>query len=233
MAKQKTNKTSGPVPAPAIPESIVVTDIEIIKKDPDFKKSVTAMAKIEKKVDAIAIVDAKSQADAGEIRVNLKSLYKEIENKRREFVNPLNGVVKKLNAEFKPKLAAIEGVVQKLDRKILDYTAEQERIAEAARIKAEKANQKRLEKYQEKVEAGKDVAPPTLKPTPEAPKNGFDTKSGSVNMTTIVNWEIEDEAAIPREYFVLDRVKIGKVIRAGGSIAGIKRIEEKRIASRA
>lgn len=36
------------------------------------------------------------------------------------------------------------------------------------------------------------------------------------------DWEVENEAEIPKEYWKLDETKIGKIVRAGGSIPGIK-----------
>jgi len=210
----------------------VITNIEIIKQDPDFKKSVSTISKIEKSVAAIDIKDEASQMAAGDIRVNLRNAWKELDAKRKSFVDPLNKLKTKLQAEFKPKLDLIEDIVRKLDGKLLSYQQELDRKAEAERIRIEKANAKKLEKHNEKIESGKAAPPPVLKDVPEEPKNNIKTNSGTVNFREVTTWEIEDEDKIPDKYWKLDEVAIGKVVRAGGDIPGIKVIKTKGVASR-
>lgn len=48
------------------------------------------------------------------------------------------------------------------------------------------------------------------------------TETGRATVQERKDWEIENESQIPKEYFKLDEAKIGKVIRAGGSVPGIK-----------
>lgn len=48
------------------------------------------------------------------------------------------------------------------------------------------------------------------------------TEVGSATVQERKDWEIENESLIPKEYFKLDEAKIGKVIRAGGAVPGIK-----------
>jgi hypothetical protein len=48
------------------------------------------------------------------------------------------------------------------------------------------------------------------------------TDLGSATIQERKDWEIEDGSLIPQEFYKLDESKIGKIIRAGGSVPGIK-----------
>lgn len=48
------------------------------------------------------------------------------------------------------------------------------------------------------------------------------TDVGTATIQERKDWEIENESLIPKEYFKLDEAKVGKIIRAGGSVPGIK-----------
>lgn len=49
----------------------------------------------------------------------------------------------------------------------------------------------------------------------------INTDLGRATIQERKDWEIGDETLIPKEYWKLDESKIGKVIRAGGSVPGI------------
>lgn len=48
------------------------------------------------------------------------------------------------------------------------------------------------------------------------------TPFGRATVQERKDWEVENREAIPQEYFKLDEAKIGRIVRAGGIIPGIK-----------
>lgn len=48
------------------------------------------------------------------------------------------------------------------------------------------------------------------------------TEVGTATVQERKDWEIEDLSLVPKEYFKLDEAKIGKIIRAGGAVPGVK-----------
>jgi hypothetical protein len=117
----------------------------------------------------------------------------------------------------------------------------------------QKANVQILGRYEGKVEQAEEKAiaegkplpvilPPLLKSAP--PKT---EQVGGVKVTTVKRkaWRIpgsdvrefsrasELTKAIPDEYFMLDEARIGKIVRAGGTIQGIEVYEEESLSVRA
>lgn len=211
----------------------IITDVDTIKSDIDFQKSLSHIKRVQKVIEGLDIQTRDDQARGGEIRVQLKTIYKAIETKRKSFVNPLQDVVKKLNGEFKPKLTEITNIVGILDLKLLSYQDNLDEIARKEREKVEAQNQKKMEKFEKKVADGKVTAPPILNETKVENKSSFQTKNGkSVYTRPLVDFEIENLELVPREYFNLDEQRVRKVIQAGGIIPGIKKVEKRVIGSR-
>jgi hypothetical protein len=48
------------------------------------------------------------------------------------------------------------------------------------------------------------------------------TDAGRATVQERKDWEVENEALVPDEYWTLDTAKIGRIIRADGTIPGIK-----------
>ena len=89
---------------------------------------------------AIAEIKDQSQYDSAiEIGKAVKTKYQETEAKRRELVDPLNEVVKKINAGFKKILEPLEAFERGIKRVCVDYQGEQERIRQEAQRKAQEA----------------------------------------------------------------------------------------------
>jgi hypothetical protein len=181
-----------------------------------------------------------------------------------KFIKDHKKAVTDLKKPFKEQIDEIDKVSKPmLDKaKELEWQAEQAILAydraERARVQAQ--NQKKIEKYEEKVtikeaEAinnGKPmpfVAPPALKAEPAKT-----VTVGDLKQTTVVRkaWrikvqgvEVADptvitaassqkyEIGIPLEYFVLNTALIGKIVRSGGVIPGIETYEVESLSGRA
>ena len=65
--------------------------------------------------------------------------------------------------------------------------------------------------------------PEIVAPIPTDSLKHVVTQNGSVSYTSVRRWEVQDTDKIPREYFVLDEARIGKLVKAGiQEIPGIR-----------
>lgn len=96
-----------------------------------------------------------------------------------------------------------------------------EREALAAKAKAEAEAAAAAKRGEEPAPAPEPVQVAPAPPIPVA-QAVVKTEAGTVGMVEHRTWEIADGALIPIDYYVLDEARIGKEIRAGGEIAGIK-----------
>lgn len=159
----------------------------------------------------------------------IKSVAKELEADRKSITDPINKSLKLINAKYKGPKDVLEKAQRALEAKLGAYYAEQQRKAREAEAKALAAQQAKQEKLNERAsELG--VAPAMAAPV--APRVAEPAKSvataggGSVGLKPVSKWRLVDAALVPREYLMLDEVKIGKVTRAGVDIPGIERYEE-------
>lgn len=133
------------------------------------------------KAKAITVTDQASlEAAATYLREN-KTEQKRLDDQRRGMVDPLNGVVKQINALFKPVIETLEQAERIVKGAVSNYqVAEQRRIAQenAAREEAARKERERLERQAaraleqgkaEKAEALQVQAATTVAVTAEAP----------------------------------------------------------------
>ena len=147
-----------------------------------------------------------------------------LEEKRKEYVKPLQDYIKEINDAFKKLMQPIEAADSITREKILVFNKDQNRI----RQEQEEINRMRMEAAQkEKALKGEITEPVELvEVAPEAPKR-VSTDMGMVGQRMIRKWELVDMALVPEEYKILDGTKITKVVKAGiPSIPGIRIYEE-------
>lgn len=191
------------------------------------------IAVIEKKVNKlttlaseIKVVDETTMANAGEFRLKVKTLGKEIAATKEAITKPLNESLKNIRALFAPIEEAYEQAEQTVSKAILDYQKYQENEArrirkieedklEQARKDAEKGkiSEKKLEQIETKAEAKIINAAPIRR------TETFSTR-------TIKKVRIINESIIPREYLVPDMVRINQMVKAGANIPGCELYEE-------
>jgi len=160
---------------------------------------------------------------------NIQATLKAIEKKRKEFVDPLNESLKAINSSFKKLSEPLEKAKAILSGKITDWhVAEQKRIAEEnERIRKEEEKRRKIQEAH--AAQGHEVAKP-IEMKREAP---VENKIGSTYMRTDWAWELINEAEIPREYLMIDQVKINTAVRAGiRSISGIRIYEVQKAVTR-
>lgn len=84
------------------------------------------------------IIDSPEMATlAGEELTQIKSLQKQVEEKRTSITQPLNQVLRAVNDLFRAPKEYLEGAEEAIKRSLLSWNKEQARLAEVARLAAE------------------------------------------------------------------------------------------------
>jgi len=183
---------------------------------------------------AITISTTAQMEDASTFLTDVAAARKAIETRRQEWVKPLNDSVREINARFKHMLDPLDQAVSIVKDKMLAYQREAQRQAqeeqERLQCEADAARTKLLEAMPE----GQVLPGPWEVPTviPIAPRK---TRVDQGTVYTVQEWtyEVVNESEVPKEYWMLDRVKLARVVRAGiRNILGIRVFQRESIAVR-
>jgi hypothetical protein len=164
--------------------------------------------------------DAKGATDDLSV---MSSLKKNIDERRQEYVSPLNDKVKVINNLFKTITEPLEQADQITRKQVLDYRAEQER----QRREAEAINQAKQDIAKREMELKGEITVDT-KPVevPQAPAKIVRGALGSAGTAKVWKWQVEDFAKIPDQFKTTDDKKILKAVQGGQAIPGIKAWQE-------
>ena len=164
------------------------------------KEVVIATKEAEKLSEQVYKVRIRSEADlnlAGEKLAEIKKMQKEIEKRRKSFVDPLNKVVKDINAEFKNPLDRLKDAESLIKEAMVKYQAQVE--ARAA---------KKAEKIEAAVDAGDmDMgdAMGKLSNIKQAPTTVAGA-GGTTSFKVVKKIRITDPSSLPPTYFLRPRV---------------------------
>ena len=169
----------------------------------------------------------------------LKPLYKMMEEKRKAYSTTLRRMATSWDAEWKPGMSMVQGLIDHLNKQVLDYIRKEEEAAkllqeEADRIAAE-AEAKRQAELRA-IEAERAKAEEAGKPLPELPpepapivvevaptvSRTIRTMGGTSSIRKIPTPVIFDESLLPREYLVPDVPKINRAVKDGIKIPGTR-----------
>ena len=154
----------------------------------------------------------------------IAKLKKAIEEKRKEYVGPINEHLKSVNDAFKNFAEPLNQADSITRQKILNYRKEQERI----RQEQERINQLRMEAAQAEMELKGELTESVkvIEVTPVAPTH-YRTEGGTLGKFMVRKWALVDFNLVPGEYKMLNEVLIGKLVRSGiKTISGIRIYEE-------
>lgn len=188
--------------------------------------------KIVAAAQALAVVDDVGMREATDLLGWIARAKKQVEEKRKFFVDPLNKQVKAINAMFKKYSKPLESADTLLRGKVLSYRREQDRIRreEEERLrKLQEREQKRLEKQAAK----KDLPPPPPMPTPQVQEQAKTVHSdfGSVSAKKVWDFKIIDPAQIPAEFMMVNEKAIRAAVKAGvRNIPGVKIYQREELA---
>ena len=146
-----------------------------------------------------------------------------IEDRRREYVGPLNDYLKAVNDAFKT-FAEPLGVADALTRsKVLDYRKEQERI----RQEQERINRLRLEAAQAEMRLKGELteAVNTMEVAP-APPARYRTDIGTLGVAETWKFEVVSFYWLPNDYKLPDNARIRKAVEDGATIPGVRAWKE-------
>lgn len=157
---------------------------------------------------------------AAELLSEIKIVGKAITEKKESITKPLNLALKNARAFFAPVETQYENAERIVKNKMNDF--QNAELAKAA---------KKTEVIENKVEEGKMSFDKAVEKIEEiTPEKKVEAKSGSIQFRTVKEVIIKDENKIPREYLVLDMVKIRKVALAGIEIPGVEVVEKQSVA---
>ena len=197
----------------------------VIKVFPDKDESIKALAwetaRLQGFADRRVITSDEDVRLATEDLSFIAKLKKALEEKRKEYVTPINLFLKGINDSFKAIVEDLDAADKLTRDKILSYRQEQERkvreIEEINRLRIEAA---RLEAKLNEGVISEPVA--IIEPAP-LPPSTVRTEVGTLGTMKVTKWEVEDFAKVPDDYKIIDVAKVGRVVRAGiPSISGIR-----------
>ena len=196
----------------------------VIQVNPQLNMAVIALYEQSLKLEQYAIAltitsDSDVKASTNDLSI-ISGLKKSIEEKRKDYTQPINDHLKAVNEAFKTFTEPLNNADKVTRGKILDYRAEQDRrrqeTEEVARLEQEAAERKAAL-------TGEPVVVPEAVEAPTAAPNHYRAEMGTLGKMIIWKFEVIDFALVPDEYKLIDATKVGKVVRAGvRSIPGIR-----------
>ncbi len=153
----------------------------------------------------------------------IASLKKAIEERRREYVGPINEHLKAVNAAFGNFTDPLNEANTVNRDKVLAYRAEQERV----RREQERINQLRMEAARVEMELkGESSEPAGLVPVAEVAPARYRTDVGTTGTAKVWKFEVVDFALLPDQYKEANIPMIRKVVQAGAAIPGVRAWQE-------
>lgn len=205
------------------------TNTVMVKVKPDLDAEVTAIyteaLKAQEYATARVIATAEDLKPATDDLSIIAKVKKALEEKRREYLKPLQDHVKEINEVFKTLAYPIEEADRITRSKILAFQAEQDRI----RREQEEINQMRMQAAEKEaaLKNGEITESVNLvEVSPEAPKR-VSTEMGTVGQRKIRKYRVINFAELPDQYKIENSALLNKVVKAGiPTIPGVEIYEE-------
>lgn len=198
----------------------MVKIVESAKLSQELAPIEAQVSKAEAAANALQIKTVEDLTVATELLGKIKTVGRMITSKKEGITKPANEALKNVRAFFAPIERQWEAAERIVKDKMVDYQSRQ--LAKAA---------KKTEVIEQKVEAGKmNFEKATEKIEAVTPQKNVTTDAGAAQFRTVKEVVIDDETLIPREYLMLDMVKIRKVALAGVGIPGVRVVEKQTVA---
>ncbi len=210
-------------PALITDEMAVVT----IKVKPEDDPNVIALATEVRKLRDFAVAriigaDSDLKPATEDLSVIAK-VKKALTEAKALYVKPIRGYLEDVNAAFTSITAPLDEADKVTRDKILAYREVQRKKAtEAEAINQAKAD---LARREAQFNGTGEVTIDTTPVEAPAPIRRVSTDLGTAGVVRNLTWELVDFATVPDQYKVLDAGKITKLVKAGGTIPGIRVIE--------
>lgn len=174
-----------------------------------------------KHLEFIQVGNDAEQKDAENMLIHARAVLKDLEDRRKNALEPLKKEMKRINGLFKQLMDKINTGVTGINRALQVWRQEQERIAEAKRIEILTAQNAAAEALQL---TGELISVPA-DPWPEVNKTSY-ADLGSVTYCDDIKIEITDPYLVPRDLCMPDPVKIRARAKSGVRIIPGVRITE-------
>jgi hypothetical protein len=213
----------------------LITDSAITELAPEREQLVA-------QAENLVIRTATGYGEAAGWLKSIKGFLKRIEDARVRITKPLNDALREVNGQAKGAAAPFLEAEARIKRAMIEYSDEQDRIRAAEQRRANEAAEKERLRLQEiadraaakgqegKAEIFAERAQAVVAPVAQRAAPKID----NISIPKVWVYEIKDEDLIPREYLVVDEVRLRKVVMAlkgQTNIPGVRVFEQKRIAA--
>jgi len=198
-----------------------------------------AIAEMSKQAEALSITDAASAEVAVELASRAKKAVKQIESARKSFVEKPKQYAKEVDGLAKFFATKLEAIASVVGEKHAQFQRKQEeerrRLEEEARKEAErlrKAAEEEARKAAEEAKANGEEPPAPVQveiTAPAVPKtdNVVRSQAGTAHVRQDWKFAIENVAAVPREYLMVDERAIREAVKNGvREIPGVRVFQE-------
>lgn len=200
----------------------------------------------------ISVVSQETELEAREYLASVRKELKAFKASVVEIKKPFKAEIDSIDKASKPWIEKLQQKDDEAEQAILAYLR---KVREAT----EKANAKKLEQYEKKVATVEAKAIANDRPVPivippmlaSAPPKTVELEGTKQTVVKRKAWRLrlagsevadpstltakvseEFKTGIPMEFFILDTARIGKIIRAGGTVPGVEVYEEESLSQR-
>ena len=158
----------------------------------------------------IIITNQEQLTFASSKREEAKKKLKQITEEKDKVLKPLKEAVKAENARWSPMETILEDAIEILNKGMIKYMTDKrnQELEEEKKIMAD-----RRTKVETKIDKLAEV---------EKVENKVSTDVGSTSFVEVKCFEVEDITKVPKEYLLIDEVKVRASMKAGVEITGIK-----------
>jgi len=208
----------------------------LVKVKPQTDEAVIALhgqaLKLQNYAESLTITNDSDIKNATNDLSIMSRLKKTIEEKRREYLNPIQGHIFDINEAFKSFTEPLISADQTTRKKIIDYRTAQEAI----RQEQERINQMRIVAAQAEMELKGELTESVnlVEVSPEVP-NQYRAEMGMVSQRDNWKYEVIDFALLPDDYKVPDTTMLTSIAKKHHDqkqISGIRFYNEPIIAVR-
>lgn len=169
------------------------------------------------KAEDLTISKAEEMEIATDYRHQISVASKKIKEAKELYTKPANEILKNARAMFSPLEMKFKTANDIIKKKMEEFNERQEKEA-----------LKEIEEIEKKVKEGSlDITEAGIKLEKLTPNNKYQGEIGSTSFRTHKEIRITNETLIPREYLVLNEVKIRKDLLAGKKIKGCELVIKK------
>lgn len=179
--------------------------------DPAVQNLLGEIMKLREWADKLAITDEPSAKVATNDLTIISRLKKAVEEKRQEYVGPLNAHVKAVNESFKLLTGPLEELDRLARKKVEDY-----KIAAIQKARrAEELNQQieEIAREQAKLSGTGEFTVDTTPVVVPPPVKTTRAEIGSSGLTDCWTYEIVDPNLIPREFMLVDTAMLNMIAK--------------------